>query len=843
MDEKQPSPILSLDDSFAADKPKENIEVSVPKPEDKGLSGYEARVQGYLPKAEETVLKGPTIDRYTPPSTALPILGPAWRKVISGAEAALGKGEGEDYWNRYASNEAWKDALERSRQKHFAMEQIPGQVGVGLGAALITPELEIGNMGAQAFGKLAQTVEPYLPKAVSYLEKAPGALADMAKNAIWGGSSSLAEAKPGETVGETAERTAMGSALGASVTPVLSAAGKILASPLKTAESFFDPKTAALRELYEGAGRAGQSTKYKGRLTPDEYQTLVDANVPAKLTDVNGRVLSHSEYMDAKNSGAPVQATDLAGRPISHDDYVSLRNATMPNVGIYDIAGGPEKLSAAAARFQGDPRITELNNNIKGRINGSYGLVGNAVDSAFNQNVDAFALRQQADAMARRTNAPLYDAAYRHPNAQSIWNGTIEQTINSNEGKAAVAWAENEARKDAINTGRMAPVNPFVADNNGNLILNQGQTGASLEFLDYVKRGLNKVYGDQAATRDPARFTTQNMNNKFTENLKNAVPGYDTALSNSGKFIRGNNAFDAGTQFVELLPTAGAVTPGALRAQLERFNSASRNALTPSERDQFRVGFGAWIKENPGEAAAIFKGNSPESLQARNAARFVLGNNAFHQIDQSLTVSRTAAMLQEIKANPGLLQKIGLTPAEAGVAAGGLGTLAGYGATKLGEIPNLAQYAQQHPYMTGLSAIAGIGALGSRAGSSKRLDALLDMASSTDPKVARDAADQLAKIAAGNTNWEKALNKIENTLGIYLAQHRMGQPNLPVVGPTNFEERKVGRATGGRVSAERLVQLAERAKKEVNKTTEPLLNHDDSAVARALEVANRNIEG
>lgn len=51
------------------------------------------------------------------------------------------------------------------------------------------------------------------------------------------------------------------------------------------------------------------------------------------------------------------------------------------------------------------------------------------------------------------------------------------------------------------------------------------------------------------------------------------------------------------------------------------------------------------------------------------------------------------------------------------------------------------------------------------------------------------------------------------------------------------------RATGGRITAESLITAAERAKKEVNKTTEPLLNHDDSTVARALEVANRNIEG
>jgi hypothetical protein len=51
------------------------------------------------------------------------------------------------------------------------------------------------------------------------------------------------------------------------------------------------------------------------------------------------------------------------------------------------------------------------------------------------------------------------------------------------------------------------------------------------------------------------------------------------------------------------------------------------------------------------------------------------------------------------------------------------------------------------------------------------------------------------------------------------------------------------RKSGGRVTAESLVAAAEKAKKAVNKTTEPLLEKDDTSVARALEVANRHIEG
>lgn len=50
------------------------------------------------------------------------------------------------------------------------------------------------------------------------------------------------------------------------------------------------------------------------------------------------------------------------------------------------------------------------------------------------------------------------------------------------------------------------------------------------------------------------------------------------------------------------------------------------------------------------------------------------------------------------------------------------------------------------------------------------------------------------------------------------------------------------RASGGRITAEGLINAAERAKKDIGKSTETLLKQDDSTVAHALEVANRQIE-
>ncbi len=57
---------------------------------------------------------------------------------------------------------------------------------------------------------------------------------------------------------------------------------------------------------------------------------------------------------------------------------------------------------------------------------------------------------------------------------------------------------------------------------------------------------------------------------------------------------------------------------------------------------------------------------------------------------------------------------------------------------------------------------------------------------------------------------------------------------------------RMGRKAGGRVggheaAADQLVRAAERAKKDLGRSTEPLLSQSDDAVAHALEVANRSI--
>lgn len=64
---------------------------------------------------------------------------------------------------------------------------------------------------------------------------------------------------------------------------------------------------------------------------------------------------------------------------------------------------------------------------------------------------------------------------------------------------------------------------------------------------------------------------------------------------------------------------------------------------------------------------------------------------------------------------------------------------------------------------------------------------------------------------------------------------------FPLMGMQSELERQE-RASGGRVS-DKLVTMVDRARKNINNQTESLLNTHDNHVARALEIANQNLEG
>ena len=796
--------IISLDAEFGKPVTSPDV-IELPSPatkESPGAAGFEARVQDYYPQASKEVFqKGPaSVAGQTIASSLqnMPVVGPLGRMASTAfSTGVLGKGEGKDFGERYTNQYAYDEAVKRALEQQYPKSHIASEVGAGLTGALLTPELGISKAIS---GGITDATKSIAPKLAPYLEKFAPFVGKTVEAGTWGGLTALPEKKPGETLQETAERVGVGTLLGAAAPTVVAGAKKLFSPTIKIAESIIDPKTAVLRELQQNAQK---STKYKGSISPEEYARRWSQGEPAEISDIKGAA---------------------------------------------------EKIGAAAATSS-DNRLETLNDRLRNRFEKNSNQISNSVDNAFGMPIDAYNRRLQSDQLARSTNKPAYDAAYNHPDAQNIWNPTIQTTLNTKEGKLALDWAENEANKVSTSTRTPPPENPFRVNDNGQVEFKPGKTGASLEFLDYVKRGLNNVYAEQSKAGGTTSFNTNDMIKNYTKSLTDTVKPYGDALSNSGKFIRGNNAFEAGTNLIDLLPVSGGnKTPGELTKQIAIFNKPAPAAGQPSigqymtkdEKELFQQGVGAWVKENPSAAAAIFKGGTPEAYESQQVLKKVLGNQTYNQIDRSMQVTRTTELLREIKENPGLVRRLGLSPAGAGFGAGAIGTGAITAAQTY--LPKVMEMIQNNPLGmvgAGITGLSGVQAIGSRLSAGRRMDALLDMASSSDPEVARNAANTITKLATGDDQWGKALQKIENTLSLALAQHHLSEPYVPGVGPTNMEKRREGRASGGRISTsslgDKLVLAAERAKKENSKATEPLLNVNDESIAKALEIANRNL--
>ncbi len=757
-----------------------------PAKEDKGISGFEARVREYKPQAHEEVYTSPVKGRI-PSWEAVPIIGPLAHTASSYGSAALGYGKGESISERAKDIMAYDEARRRAQQEIYPYSAITGNVAGGLAASAVTPATAAGPLVQSALTKTGQylgskfgSLFPKAGEAVSgAVTKTVAPMAGkMAEGTIQGGLSSLAERKPDETIGETAERTGTGMAFGAAAPVVVGGLFKGLGKVSDVAEGIISPKTAVAREIAEGAG-------------------------PQRI----------AQYLQSLSRNEPVHIADI-------DEAKNL-------------------LNAAVARFgDQDQRVIAINNALKRRLENQSIYVDKQIDNAFGTRIDPSEIRAQSDFLARSQNGPAYNAAYSQPQAQSIWNNDIAKFINTNEGRMAVERADNMARHEAYVRGTVPPRNPFVADQNGNISLGPNNTGASLEFLDYVKRAMNGIAGDirsgkiaSSNSRADARMVEESTR-KFTQDLRNIVPEYGTALDGAGKYIRGNNAFEAAESFMNDL-----VGNKSVSAQLNKFTSGS---FSPREQDSFRKGIGTWIKENPEEASRIFAGNTRDTAKVQGILKGLLGPQAYNTIDAGMAVGRLSEMTNAIRANPSLLKKLNIGPTST---AGVVGGAAGLGIAGQEIVQKMISYASQSPKALAAAGIAGAVGATNRLATGRKLGALLDLAAQDTPESRKILLDA----AMNSSSYRQALRTLEGLMTKSLALQQEQYPSdMSPVGPAKYEERRFPRATGGRVKnhqteADRLIRLAESHKKRINQQTEQILETPDDHVAQALEVANRHI--
>ena len=592
-----------------------------------------------------------------------------------------------------------------------------------------------------------------------------------------------------------------------------------------------DPAKTTLGE-YAGAG---------ARAVPMAIATMGEGLIPKIGYGVGSGVLAHAGERASEDTGIPAlgMAGALAGAPLGGAAASKFSNMINPgragirdlaNATARDVASGRTNLGAvlgadgkpivsgttigqvvsgpnasrvmgqaggASARAQSE--LSNVNENIAQRAQDINGNLGQFVREQAGVTANAPELKTAIHAENSENVNNLYNIAQNHPNAQNMVSPELDRAMTGDTMKNISKTVESHATDP-----RSKIVVPSM-DAAGN------QVGGNLLYYDAI----GKVLRDKIATAsaagekaEVARLT--GLRSDLLSTLDLAIPEYKTARA---------AAFDNFAQ-------QGAVETGfnALSERnpfdLHDIMNAYKKSL-PQHQDMFRQGLGFALQdlaERQGPQAIQRVFTSP---QKASLIQNVLGQDATEAI-----LGRTTADTLLAKTRP--IQAQGYPASrQMDIARGSLGAQIGhslFSGDVLGASATGAAYAGTH-----------LVDMFNHFGNNARAMAILKLAGSSDPKDMQMFYKMVTKDPAMRSTYQSMYNLASKAA------------MSGTVNAQNTPQNAIQRATGGRVGdhherlVSRLMTLAERAKKDVNNTTEPLLNVPDATIVKALHVANQAI--
>ncbi|MEP0150013.1 hypothetical protein [Roseibium sp.] len=268
-------------------------------------------------------------------------------------------------------------------------------------------------------------------------------------------------------------------------------------------------------------------------------------------------------------------------------------------------------------------------------------------------NVDDLALQDRIKDIARITNAKAYRAAEASPRAQQVWDGELQQLMQSpTVQKAAQGATSRSADRVAVEGGK-AVRNPFVFDKGvAKLVRNADGSMATpnLRFWDQVKRNLDDEIGTAMKAGNRSRAADiQSIRSRLVQKLDGLVPEYQTARRGAAAAFGAEDAVEAGRNFARQTRNV----PEMERA-IAKFN--------PAEKKAFEVGYASEIvdkvRSTNDRVNAIRMFKSPEMRQkfelalgpqkTRELEAFIRVEDATDKIRGALGNSTTARQLVEL---------------------------------------------------------------------------------------------------------------------------------------------------------------------------------------------------
>lgn len=628
-----------------------------------------------------------------------------------------------------------------------------------------------------------------------------------------------ATGKIAETAAEYAMQGGPGSVRGAAgrmFTGAASGAGsELLAQGAKEGEDGAARVTGALVGAGVGAVGSHIGGKLFSGLKALAMPTRVSEQEFAKAwaTDIRrGQTnMTLEQLQDAMDRGIPVSAMDAAGPELRKllQQKGGLTNATEASVGSYN-KGLMQRYAEAPSRF-----------------------TDNLVQT-MGAPIDAYGLAKAAEESGRLIRNDVYNVARAQPQAQAInhhsFSDLLDRPIFKDAMKAADVTAQNNPKYNIVSPttipGKPAtPATPskWVQTEKG-LVEQPGTPGTpatpprftfgNLSYWDQVNRELRVI-------EDKARL---GKDNTLAESAKNAreqllreldkVPGYTNARGVAFETLGQPDAVKAGQEF---LTTMNTFRRGDLQTLFGQ--------MSQTQKDLFAVGLAARlddIAQKPGGLNQLSKMFTDRNTRER--VELALGSDRYAQVYGSILSENLVAKTVQL---PIMAQK----PLH-GVGAAGIGAAAAAAGT---DALFMGAQVLQSPNAWKLAVAAAIGAAGKatlNAIERRAAEKLVPMAFSKDPAVIQ----RLGELASKSPLVAQVLNKITTGVSNAVSAYEQGRPQA--------SGGHVGRATGGRTSlriSDRLLMAVERARRETQHETKPILNAPDETVVRALEVAKQHI--
>jgi hypothetical protein len=513
---------------------------------------------------------------------------------------------------------------------------------------------------------------------------------------------------------------------------------------------------------------------------------------------------------------------------------IASRSAKAPPGALVDadlapaVAGGAEtqRLLKTSAARAGDEAVGAYNAAAENfRVQAAPRVQG-VIDDIFQKPVQMF---DEMDLLKQRVSQ-LNDANYTRvmglPHAQNITHPDLQSIVNR---------LPKGTIDDVLEQFRIRGQDPatfgLVKTKKGWQIPPQG---ASLQFWDEVKQNLDSQVGSyidpvtKAAKPGASGMIgdlTGLKNDLVTKVLDKAVPEYQPIRFEASEIYGARNAMEAGYKYYR---------DGNFK-NLHNIEKLVDKNLTPAQKSDFAYGYAAAYKDalekNPSAALGVYGGKTGGFNIEK--MRFALGDQNANRLLGSVNSEYLNSTIKSLASGGG---GAGVTSA---AGKGALGAVLGEVALT-GENLLQAMSFSMAPTAIAGAILAGTGKAIYSARERRIAEQVLRLAA--DP----DQAERLGKLIASNPDARSFLAKFYQAAGKSVPPVA-AQTTAPSPVKEENAGGRIGRATGGRISheieANRLVRMAEDAKKQIGNGTEQILNAPDELVVKALRVANEKLEG